>query len=89
MDQSMTSDERNWAMWAHLCGLLWIVGGTGLLFLPFGGLALFSILGPLTSSLSNLLLALEVVVNDLLALVQEIVDDLLNGLSSGLAGLTL
>ena len=43
----------------------------------------------MTSSLSNLLLALEVVVNDLLALVQEIVDDLLNGLSSGLAGLTL
>jgi len=48
-----------------------------------------SILSPLTSALSNLLLALEVVVNDLLALVQEIVDDLLNGLSSGLAGLTL
>ncbi len=34
-------------MAAHLCGLLWIVGGTGLIFFPFGGLALFTILGPL------------------------------------------
>jgi hypothetical protein len=43
----------------------------------------------LTTALSNLLLALEVVVNDLLAVVQELVDALLTGLSVGLAGLTL
>jgi hypothetical protein len=48
-----------------------------------------SLLGPLTSSLSQLLLALEVVVDDLLALVQEILDNLLTGLSLALAGLTL
>ncbi len=47
MNAELSSEERNWAMVAHLCGLLWIVGGTGLLFFPFGGLALFSILGPL------------------------------------------
>ncbi len=34
-------------MAAHLCGSLWIVGGTGLIFIPFGGLVLFTILGPL------------------------------------------
>ena len=34
-------------MAAHLCGLLWLLGGGGLIFLPFGGLALFTILGPL------------------------------------------
>lgn len=42
-----SSDERNWAMAAHLCGLLWLLGGPGLLFLPFGSLALFTVLGPL------------------------------------------
>jgi len=47
MNAELSSEERNWAMAAHLCGLLWIVGGTGLIFFPFGGLALFSILGPL------------------------------------------
>ena len=47
MDQSMTSDERNWAMWAHLCGLLWLFAGTGLLFFPFGAFTLFTLLGPL------------------------------------------
>jgi uncharacterized protein len=46
-EQALTSDERNWAMWAHLCGLLWVFAGSGLLFFPFGGFALFTILGPL------------------------------------------
>jgi len=41
------SEERNWAMAAHLCGLLWAAGGTGLIFIPFGSLALFTMLGPL------------------------------------------
>lgn len=41
------------------------------------------------SSLSALLLSLENVVNNLLALVKEIVDGLLTGLSVGLAGLNL
>ena len=48
-----------------------------------------SLLGPLTSSLSQLLLALELVVNHLLAVVQELVDSLLIGLSISHAGLTL
>ena len=43
----LSSDERNWAMAAHLCGLLWLLGGPGLIFLPFGCLVLFTILGPL------------------------------------------
>jgi uncharacterized protein len=47
MNSEMSSEERNWAMAAHLCGLLWVVGGTGLIFFPFGGLVLFTILGPL------------------------------------------
>ena len=34
-------------MAAHLCGLLWLFGGGSLIFFPFGGLALFTILGPL------------------------------------------
>jgi hypothetical protein len=46
-EQPLTSDERDWAMWAHLCGLSWVFAGSGLLFLPFGGFALFTILGPL------------------------------------------
>jgi uncharacterized protein len=46
-DQPLTSDERDWAMWAHLCGLAWVFAGSGLLFLPFGGFALFTLLGPL------------------------------------------
>lgn len=40
-------EECGWAMAAHLCGLLWLLGGGGLLFPPFGTLALFTILGPL------------------------------------------
>ena len=43
----LSSDERNWAMAAHPCGLLWLLGGPGLIFLPFGSLVLFTILGPL------------------------------------------
>jgi uncharacterized Tic20 family protein len=41
------SEERNWAMAAHLCGLLWAAGGTGLIFIPFGSLVLLTMLGPL------------------------------------------
>lgn len=51
--------------------------------------SLLSSLQPLVSSLSGLLLALEVVVNDLLALVQQLLDGLLTGLSVGLSGLDL
>jgi|SRR6185312_7506943 len=47
MNEVTTSEERGWAMAAHLCGLLWILGGGSLIFLPFGGLVLFTILGPL------------------------------------------
>ena len=46
-DPSIGADERNWAMWAHLCGLLWLFGTGSLIFFPFGTLALFTILGPL------------------------------------------
>lgn len=51
--------------------------------------SLLSSLDPLVSALSGLLLALEVVVNDLLALVQQLLDGLLTGLSVGLSGLDL
>ena len=47
MNVEISSEERNWAMAAHLCGLLWLAGGTGVIFIPFGGLALFTMLGPL------------------------------------------
>jgi len=47
LNEATSSDERGWAMAAHLCGLLWLLGSGGLLFLPFGALALFTILGPL------------------------------------------
>lgn len=47
MNTELNPEERNWAMASHLCGLLWIVGGTGLIFFPFGGLVLFTLLGPL------------------------------------------
>ncbi len=53
MNEVISSEERGWAMAAHLCGLLWILGSGGLLFLPFGGLALFTILGPLIILLSK------------------------------------
>jgi len=51
--QLPSSEERGWAMAAHLCGLLWLLGGGGLIFLPFGGLVLFTILGPLIIMLSK------------------------------------
>jgi len=47
MNETTSSEERGWAMAAHLCGLLWLLGSGGLLFLPFGSLVLFTILGPL------------------------------------------
>jgi len=47
MSEAANSDERGWAMATHLCGLLWVLGSGGLIFPPFGGLALFTILGPL------------------------------------------
>jgi uncharacterized Tic20 family protein len=53
MSDAVNSEERGWAMAAHLCGLLWLLGSGGLIFLPFGGLALFTILGPLIILLSK------------------------------------
>jgi uncharacterized Tic20 family protein len=47
MNVAVSSEERGWAMAAHLCGLLWVLGSGSLIFLPFGGLVLFTILGPL------------------------------------------
>ncbi len=47
MDIEPGSEQRNWAMAAHLCGLLWAAGGTGFIFIPFGGMILFTMLGPL------------------------------------------
>jgi uncharacterized protein len=47
MENQLSSEQRNWAMAAHLCGLLWLAGGPGLIFIPFGSLALFTVLGPL------------------------------------------
>jgi uncharacterized protein len=44
---TVPSEERNWAMLAHLCGLAWLAGGTGLIFFPFGSLVLLTVLGPL------------------------------------------
>jgi uncharacterized Tic20 family protein len=46
VNEAASSEERGWAMAAHLCGLLWALGGGGLIFLPFGGLVMFTILGP-------------------------------------------
>lgn len=53
MNDAANSDERGWAMAAHLCGLLWVLGSGTLIFLPFGGLVLFTILGPLIILLSK------------------------------------
>jgi uncharacterized Tic20 family protein len=47
MNIELNNEERKWAMAAHLCGLLWVAGGTGLIFFPFGSLVLLTILGPL------------------------------------------
>lgn len=46
MSIELTKEDRNWAVAAHLCGLLWLAGGSGLIFFPFGGLVLFTVLGP-------------------------------------------
>jgi hypothetical protein len=37
MTMDSSSEERNWAMAAHLCGLAWLVGGTGLFFSRLAG----------------------------------------------------
>ena len=50
---------------------------------------LLSFLNPLLSALGNLLLALVPVVNDLLAIVEELLDGLLIGLGLGLSSLSL
>jgi hypothetical protein len=50
MNEAASSEERGWAMAAHLCGLLWVLRNGGLIFLPFGSLVLFTILGPLIFS---------------------------------------
>jgi uncharacterized protein len=47
VENQLSSEERNWALAAHLCGLLWLAGGSGLIFFPFGSLVLFTMLGPL------------------------------------------
>jgi uncharacterized Tic20 family protein len=47
MNIELNSEDRNWAMAAHLCGLLWLAGGSGLIFFPFGILVLFTMVGPL------------------------------------------
>ncbi len=47
MNIELSTEARNWAMAAHLCGLLWAVGAPALIFFPFGSLVLFTILGPL------------------------------------------
>jgi uncharacterized Tic20 family protein len=47
MSIDLNGEDRNWAMAAHLCGLLWLAGGSGLIFFPFGILVLFTMVGPL------------------------------------------
>ncbi|KAL9604105.1 MAG: hypothetical protein Q9219_000693 [cf. Caloplaca sp. 3 TL-2023] len=56
---------------------------------PIFPAATLSFLGPLVGSLSGLLLALDGVVDQLLAVVKQLVDGLLIGLSLALAGLVL
>ena len=46
MNIEFNGEERNWAVAAHLCGLLWLAGGSGLIFVPFGMLVLLTMLGP-------------------------------------------
>jgi uncharacterized Tic20 family protein len=53
MNEAVSGEERGWAMAGHLCGLLWVLGSGGLIFLPFGGLVLLTILGPLIIMLSK------------------------------------
>jgi uncharacterized Tic20 family protein len=40
------SEQRNWAMAAHLCGLLWLIGSGGLYFAPFGLFGLAAMIAP-------------------------------------------
>lgn len=47
MNTVIDGEERKWAMAAHLCGLAWLAGGTGLIFFPFGALVLLTLVGPL------------------------------------------
>jgi uncharacterized Tic20 family protein len=47
MSIELAREDRHWAMGARLCGLLWLAGGSGLIFFPFDGLVLFTLLGPL------------------------------------------
>jgi len=68
--------------------LLDIGGALDNVIATLGLTSTLSFLGPLVSSLSQLLLSLEVVVNNLLAVVQELLDGLLTGLSAALSGLT-
>jgi len=69
--------------------LLEVSGALNNIISTLGLTSLLSSLEPLVSALSGLLLALEVVVNDLLALVEQLLDGLLTGLSVGLSGLSL
>jgi hypothetical protein len=69
--------------------LLEISGALNNVIASLGLTSTLSFLGPLVASLSGLLLSLEVVVNNLLALVQQLLDGLLTGLSLALAGLVL
>jgi uncharacterized protein len=43
---AQSADERNWAMAAHLCGLLWLFGSGGLMFAPFGVFGLAAVIVP-------------------------------------------
>jgi len=69
--------------------LLDISGSLNNVIATLGLTATLGFLGPLVFSLSGLLLSLELVVNNLLAVVQELLDGLLTGLSVALAGLVL
>ncbi|KAI9748672.1 MAG: NEDD8-conjugating protein ubc12 [Chaenotheca gracillima] len=69
--------------------LVEISGALNNIIATLGLQALLGFLTPLVASLSALLLSLEVVVNNILALVQALVDGLLTGLSIGLAGIVL
>jgi uncharacterized Tic20 family protein len=40
------SEQRNWAMAAHLCGILWLFGSGGFFFAPFGMFGLGAVIGP-------------------------------------------
>jgi len=78
------------ALAALVAGLIEdISGALNNIIATLGLTSLLGSLNPLVSSLSGLLLSLDAVVDNLLALVKQIVDGLLIGLSVGLAGLNL